>query len=208
MHPAVWSGPGAHQAAGLPRRCPEMHVESPSTPPPLALTLCVNLEPHPRPPASGERHADALRCTTDPKDTRAGLHTHLCKECVHRPVRQWALPAPRRHLFISPRGWGSPARHWGGQRQSRAGQSGPGVALAVYSMCLPWGPSWARATSGSLADPEHFSGFFGVQVGIRGLRLGRDRKQECFTRGPGAGPSHPPCFGGRQGAVHPWAVQS
>lgn len=63
------------------------------------------------------------------------------------------------HLAINPRGTvGETQLATGRGQETSTGQSEPGVALAVYSLCQPWGASWA------LAD---LSGFFGVWVAFR-----------------------------------------
>lgn len=97
------------------------------------------------------------------------LHRH--SPCQPAPLADTSPSAPRGAVKET-----QPRRR-GQEQQTKAGQSEPGRALAVYSACQPWRPSWARATlwgaSWALAG---LSGFFGVWVGVRVIKMKKKKK--------------------------------
>ena len=83
--------------------------------------------------------------------------------------------------------------------QVRVSQVRPGLFIP----CLPWGPSWARATLwGAWLTLARLSGFFGVWVGIR-VKAGEGQEVKCLQGPWGLGPSHPPALEAGKGLCTP-----
>lgn len=124
------------------------------------------------------------------------LHGHA--PCQPAPLAGTSSSAPWGGAVVE-----TQPRHWGQEQETRAGLSEPGVALAVYSMCQPWGPSWARATLwGAWLTLAGLSGFFGVWVDLR-VKAGEGQEVKCLQGPWGLGPSHPPALEAGKGLCTP-----
>lgn len=128
----------------------------------------------------------------------AFLPVPAVRVCTEHIAQACSPPSHSSHRHLSICSQGSCAGEtWPcGQRQEmKAGQSEPGVARAVYSVCQPLGPSWARATLGGASRAlAGLSGFFGVWVSFR-VKAGEGQEVKCLQGPLGLGPGHPPTSG-------------